>query len=223
MRRSFKNLTVTLWIGAVAAMVGMVALQMLSRDRQSAQADGPPGDVADGPGGQGGQGAPPVLAINAPDFSLTDQMGRAVGTGDLKGHPWVADFIFTECTSACPLMSEHLAALQKSIVPEVKFVSFSVDPDHDSPAVLLAYAKQYGADNDRWRFLTGDKTQVYAAVAGMKVSIVQPTTGNQIEHDVHYLLVDGLGRVRGVYDSREPAEIDRLVRDANTLAAEATP
>ena len=133
----------------------------------------------------------------------------------------MADFIFTECASACPLMSQKLSALQARIPGEVKFVSCSVDPANDTPAKLLAYAKQYGADNDRWRFLTGDKDKVMDAIHGMKVSIVPAAPGNQIEHDIHFLLMDADGRLRGTYDSREPQELEKLVKDAAALIAPA--
>jgi protein SCO1/2 len=130
------------------------------------------------------------------------------------------DFIFTECASACPIMSGHMSALQSRIPSDVKFVSFSVDPEHDTPPVLLAYAKQYGADNDRWRFLTGDKDKVMDVVHALKVSVVPATPGNQIEHDVHFLLIDANGQFVNAYDSRFPDQIDLLIKDA-TAAGEA--
>jgi protein SCO1 len=198
-----KVLTILLWVVAVTGMVSVVAVQLWSRDRQ-AQAD------------EQSLGEP----IVAPDFALTDQLGRQVTTQDLRGHAWIADFIFTECASACPIMSHNLASLQTRIPTDVKFISFSVDPEHDTPPVLLAYAKQYGADNDRWRFLTGNKDTVMDAVHGMKVSIVPATQSSQIEHDVHFLLMDSTGRLHGVYDSRIQGELDRLVADSTALAAQ---
>jgi protein SCO1/2 len=202
MNKPLKRLTLALWLVAVVAMVLMVAMQLSTRDRAAAQLDAP---------------------LVAPDFSLTDQLGRSVSNADLKGHPWIADFIFTECASACPLMSHKLSDLQAVIPADVKFVSFSVDPERDTPAVLLAYAKQYGADNDRWRFLTGDKTKVFDAVAGMKVSVIAATKDNPIEHDIHFLLIDSAGHIHGFYDSRVPDEVDRLIRDAAALSAQARP
>ncbi len=186
-----------MWLMAVVLMVLLVAMKLSVRDQTTSQ------EATD---------------IIAPNFSLTDQQGRTVSTSDLKGHPWIADFIFTECASACPLMSQRLSTLQTRIPADVKFVSFTVDPEHDTPAKLLDYAKQYGADNDRWRFLTGDKDKVMEAIHGMKVSVVPAAPGNQIEHDIHYLLMDGDGRLRGVYDSRLPDQIEALVKDAAALS-----
>jgi len=193
MSKPMKILTMAAWLVAVAGMVVLAAVQ-LTRDHNTQ----------------------PSEVITAPDFSLTDQLGRTVTTQDLKGHPWIADFFFTECASACPIMSSHLSALQSRIPSDVKFISFSVDPEHDTPPALLAYAKQYGADNDRWRFLTGDKDKIMDAIHGMKVSLVPPATGNQIEHDVHFLLMDADGKLVRVYDSRFPDEIDLLIKDATT-------
>jgi protein SCO1 len=202
MSKPIKRLTVSLWIAAVAGMVFMVAMQLSTRDRSDAAVDS---------------------VAWAPDFSLTDQLGRTVTTSDLHGHPWIADFIFTECASACPIMSHRLSELQSKIPASVKFVSFSVDPERDTPPVLLAYAKQYNADNDRWVFLTGQKDQVYAAITSMKVAVIPATKDNPIEHDVHYLLIDSSGRLYGAYDSRYPGLVDKLIADATTLAAEPSP
>jgi protein SCO1/2 len=197
MSKPVKRLTLAMWLMAVVLMVLLVAMKLSVRDQTTSQ------EATD---------------IIAPNFSLTDQQGRTVSTSDLKGHPWIADFIFTECASACPLMSQRLSTLQTRIPADVKFVSFTVDPEHDTPAKLLDYAKQYGADNDRWRFLTGDKDKVMEAIHGMKVSVVPAAPGNQIEHDIHYLLMDGDGRLRGVYDSRLPDQIEALVKDAAALS-----
>ena len=218
MTRPVKVLTLALWIVAVAGMVVVMAMQLSTRDRQGTPADGqllssvPPEAVL-------GQDHP----IEVPAFALTDQLNRTVTSEDLKGHPWIADFIFTECASACPLMSKHLADLQTQIPPEVKFISFSVDPEHDTPEAFRAYALKYGADNQRWRFLTGEKNTELATVAGMKVVYLPATKDNPIEHDIHFLLMDSQNRLHGVYDSRAQDEIDRLVKDAIALAGEDKP
>jgi len=215
MTRNTKYLTVALWIIAVTMMVWVVAIQLWTRDRQSAQA----ALVIGLPATLGPQSEP----FAAPDFALTDQQGRTVTTNDLKGHPWIADFIFTECAASCPAMTAHLAQLQSKIPPEVKFVSFSVDPERDTPAVLLAYAKKYEADNNRWRFLTGSMNDVLAAVQGMKTAIIPATKDSPLGHDTHYILMDSTGRLKDVYSSDTPSEIDRLTADANALAKAGLP
>ena len=100
--------------------------------------------------------------VSVPDFSLTDQRGQALGLSDMKGKIWVADFIFTNCPTICPAMTQEMARLQSEFVADpVYFVSFSVDPERDTSAVLSRYAKVYGADERRWHFLTGDKGHIY--------------------------------------------------------------
>ena len=94
----------------------------------------------------------PVLAP-VPDFSLTGQNGQAVSRTDLRGLVWVADFVFTSCTGPCPELTLRMRSLQKSLRkagPGVKLVSFSLDPETDTPAVLTRYAERYHADPDRW-------------------------------------------------------------------------
>jgi protein SCO1/2 len=203
MSKSVKIVTLALWIVAVGGMVSVVAMQLGTRTRQDPEIYYLPHDEP----------------IEAPDFTLTDQLGRAVSASDLKGHPWIADFIFTECAAICPVMTHNLASLQSRIPAEVKFISFSVDPAHDLPPVLLKYANEYGADNDRWRFLTGKPEDVMATVKGMKVSFIPASKDNPIDHDTHFLLMDSSGRLHGVYSGPAKEDMDKLVTDATALVA----
>ncbi|HUB24002.1 MAG TPA: SCO family protein [Tepidisphaeraceae bacterium] len=214
MSRPVKFVTLFLWLIAVIGMVGVIAMELFSRDRQT-----PAPDVVLGASNDTDDGLQ-IYPVVAPDFSFTDQLGRTVTTSSLKGHPWIADFFFTQCASACPILTSRLAAVQNQIPGEVQFVSFSVDPDHDNQAALLAYAKQYGADNSRWHFVTGPKQPLFAAIAAMKVAVIPASDGNPIAHDVHYLLMDSTGRLRGVYDSTDPPRIEQMVKDANALLAQ---
>jgi protein SCO1 len=213
MSRPVKFVTLFLWLLAVIGMLGVVAIQLFSHDRQAAAPD-----VALGASDDAGETLQ-VYPVVAPDFSFTDQLGRTVSTASLKGHPWIADFFFTQCATACPILTSRLAAVQDRIPDDVKFVSFSVDPDHDNQAALLAYAKQYGADNSRWHFVTGPKEPLFAAIAAMKVAVIPASDGNPIAHDVHYLLMDSSGRLRGVYDSTDPPRVEQMVKDASALSA----
>ena len=98
----------------------------------------------------------PILG-EMPAFSLVDQTGRTVTQNDLKGKTWIADFIYTSCPDQCPMISRHMEVLQGLLPKEsrIQLVSISVDPKHDTPAVLARYAKRYHADPAHWRFLTG--------------------------------------------------------------------
>ena len=201
-----------MWVLAVGTMMSVLAMRMFPAGETSASATG----VAGTSGPVGSDRDLPVL-YSAPVFSLTDQSGQTITSDQLHGHPWVADFIFTTCTSLCPLMSSHMETLQGQLPADIKLVSFSVDPVHDTPPVLLAYAAQYHAQPGRWIFLTGDLKTQTAVVNGMKLFFKPATDGQPIQHDQHFVLVDGQGRVRGYYDSYAPEDLQNLLRDAQYL------
>jgi cytochrome oxidase Cu insertion factor (SCO1/SenC/PrrC family) len=164
----------------------------------------------------------PVL-FDAPPFSLIDQNGRPVTDQTLRGHPYVAAFIFTSCAGPCPMMSAHMARLQTTIAaPQVKLVSFTVDPERDTPQVLNQYAERFKADESRWFFLTGPKQTVMETIRGFKLTAEPAADGSgEILHDTRFLLVDPQGRIRGIYSSNDPAEMGRLPGDAERLAGQA--
>ncbi len=115
-----------------------------------------------------------------PDFSLVERSGRRIGRVDLLGKVWVADFIYTECTETCPTQSLQLARLQREFTaPDLRFVSITVDPRHDTREVLQRYAARYGADPQRWFFLTGEKRAIYClAKDGFHLSVVDQADPN---------------------------------------------
>ena len=158
----------------------------------------------------------PVLG-NVPAFQFHDQDDKPVTLQSLRGSPWVADFVFTRCPGTCPMMTGKMAALQKSLPPQVKFVSFSVDPEHDTSVVLKEYAQRFSADESRWRFLTGDQDAIMAQARGMLVTALPATADQPIIHDGRFLLIDGQGHIRGAYHSNDPRELANLDRDAKRL------
>ena len=93
-----------------------------------------------------------------PHFVLTDSHGKSFNSDSLKGKVWVADFIYTHCPGPCPRMTSQMHQLEKKMSgsEDVRFVSFSVDPERDSPAVLQQFAERFGGPTDRWSFLTGN-------------------------------------------------------------------
>src|SRR5690625_2658712 len=107
------------------------------------------GDTSSSPGSIG----------NVGQFTAIDESGEDFDVANLQGNWWVADFIFTNCTTVCLPMTANMVKLQGMLEEEglddVKLVSFSVDPDRDTPEVLTEYAKENNADLDRWTFLTG--------------------------------------------------------------------
>ncbi|MBI2174303.1 MAG: SCO family protein [Candidatus Omnitrophica bacterium] len=164
----------------------------------------------------------PHLGI-VPDFSLVDQEGRLVNRAALLGSVWVADFIFTRCAGQCPLISQRMKTLQVVLhdAPQVRFVSFSVDPQYDSPAVLAKYAADYTDDQKRWLFLTGDPQAIRKLVQeGFRLAMGQEgTDAEPITHSGRLVLVDAQGSIRGTYEAAETQAMDRLLNDVRQLAA----
>ena len=156
-----------------------------------------------------------------PDFSLTDQTGKPVTLHDLAGKVWVADFIFTNCGSTCPLMTEKMRKLQEALPQNIHLVSFTVDPTRDTPRVLAAYAEEHSADRNRWLFLTGDKEALYnICMKGFKLPLDAEggTPAEPIAHSTRFVLVDKQGEIRGYYSGTEEQELRRLAADAKKLS-----
>ncbi len=165
----------------------------------------------------------PTLGV-IPDFSLTERSGRAIGKSDLLGSYWVASFVFTRCATSCPMATAELAKLQSRLPQEIRLVSISVDPEHDSPQVLTTYADRVGADLERWLFLTGDKASVYRLVReGFHLAVEENAgapTGWEVTHTPRFALVDPKGRIRGYYESSDAADLDRMCADIGRLRGE---
>jgi protein SCO1/2 len=153
-----------------------------------------------------------------PAFSFKDQHGQLRSQRDLLGHVWIADFIFTTCTTVCPLLSAKLVLLQHQLSDErLRFVSFSVDPEHDTPEVLARYAEQWRKD-PRWVLLSTDPAGIQATARDMRVALMKTDDAvNPIMHTSMFFLVDALGNVRGVYDSADDQALERLTTDVETL------
>ncbi|MCC7290985.1 MAG: SCO family protein [Phycisphaerales bacterium] len=155
----------------------------------------------------------------APAFDLIERSERHVRTDDFKGQVWIADFIFTRCQGPCPKMTAAMARLQETLkkVPGVVLVSFTVDPEHDRPDVLREYAREHGADPQRWLFLTGTVQQMEdVQVKGFKMGMV----GESIHHSDRFVLIDTDGGIRGYFDVDEAGQIETLAAEAAALAKE---
>lgn len=159
----------------------------------------------------------PVLG-QVPAFSLINRDGRTVSLADLAGKPWVADFVFTRCPASCPMMSARLARLNRDLPPDLAtwLVSFSVDPEYDSPEVLQRYAESFKAP-DRWLFLTGKRADVRRlCIEGFKLGLEMAPAGagpEPILHSTRFVLVDGEGRIRGYYEAFDEDSMERLRAD----------
>lgn len=176
--------------------------------------------------------APPPPELGAvPEFTLTEQSGREIRRADLDGTPWVADFIFTRCTGMCPALTSRMVDVRSRIADaglRARAVSFSVDPTHDTPAVLRAYARRHGADDDDWLFVTGPRDALYALIGdGFRLSVsergpdaVAAQGGELIAHSDRFVLVDGRGRIRGYYHGLDAGMPEALLRDLAALGNE---
>jgi protein SCO1/2 len=165
---------------------------------------------------------PPLRAL--PDFSLTAVTVDGTSPLDLRalrGRVWIADFIYTTCTSSCPMMSANMEGLQKKLPKSIGLLSFTVDPDHDSPEVLTVYARQFDADPQRWFFVTGDKPALMKLFRdGFMIGVQESAAaepGQNVSHSTKFVLIDAQGRIRGYYDGDDPASLAKLAADAKLL------
>lgn len=168
---------------------------------------------------------PDVLGRVA-DFELVDRGGTTVRRADLAGEPWVADFIFTRCALSCPRLTSVMVRLGAD-APGLRRVSFTVDPQHDTPRVLADYAAAYGVADPEWLFLTGPRDALESLVRdSFKLPIVRDpppelaSPDEPILHSNRFVLVDAAGDIRGYYLVTEEAEYEKLLAGLAALAVE---
>ncbi len=158
-----------------------------------------------------------------PSFQLTNQNGQPFGSAQLSGKIWIADFIYTTCPGPCPMISSRMSELQKPLEKtDVHLVSFSVDPEKDTPEVLRRYAERLQAEPGRWDFLTGPKSAIYnLSHDSFKLAISDGSDAQGIPvHSTRIVLVDRHGQIRGYYDATEADAVTKLVADTNHLLRE---
>ena len=154
-----------------------------------------------------------------PDFSLTDQTGRVFRSQDnLDGKIWVANFIFTSCSGPCPRMTSQFRKLRDEVkdAPPLRMVSFTIDPARDTPEALATYAKNFGANPDKWYFLTGAQRDLHHL--SRDVFMLGNIDGT-LEHSTRFVLVDAKSRIRGFYDSADAESMEKLKKDLGSLLA----
>jgi protein SCO1 len=165
-----------------------------------------------------------------PDFSLTDQTGQSFSSQSLIGKVALLDFVYTHCTDACPLLSATFQQAQRKLADDkllgskIVLVSLSVDPTHDTPAVMAEYGQQFKADAAGWKMLTGDWDQVWDVVTGFKVATRPPRPaldapapgGTELTHSTRIILIDGQQQVRAYLEGQD-ATPDDLVNAARRV------
>jgi protein SCO1/2 len=199
------------------AVAGGIVLRQTWRVRVAASASAPASaalthDLA--------AAGPPARLWQVPRFAFAGTDGRIVGAADLRGHVWIADFIFTRCVTMCPIITAKMSVLRRAIASrDVRFVSFSVEPEYDTPAVLAAYARTWSAD-PRWLLLSPPPGQVIQFASAMNVPFERTSMPDEpILHTTLFFLVDREGWVRGIYGSLDDAAVRRLAVDAAKLDA----
>jgi protein SCO1/2 len=156
-------------------------------------------------------------------FQLVNQNGQPFGSTQLAGKIWIADFIYTTCPGPCPMISSRMSELQKPLEKtDVHLVSFSVDPEKDTPKVLRSYAERLQAEPGRWDFLTGPKSTIYKlSHDGFKLAVSDGSDAQGIPvHSTRMVLVDRHRQIRGYYDATETNAITKLLADTNHLLRE---
>jgi cytochrome oxidase Cu insertion factor (SCO1/SenC/PrrC family) len=166
---------------------------------------------------------PPDHPRQLVNFSLTDRTGRTVTQSELAGKFLVVDFLFTSCSLTCPAVNSHMTQIQLLTTnqPDVKLVSLTVDPRDDTVDVLAKYAARFGADTNRWLFLTGDKSELYGL---MGTSFLAQDTDNQFgympgnfSHTERIAIVDPQGQVRAYFDGLNDGVESAVVAEINRL------
>ena len=153
-----------------------------------------------------------------PNFALVDQSGRAFDSArQLDGKVWIANFIFTNCAGPCPRMTSQLRQIRDkaNTTGQLRLVSFTIDAARDTPAVLLTYSKRFGADPQRWFFLTGPQPELHNLSRNVfKLGDVDGT----LQHSTRFVLIDSDRRIRGYYDSSNEEAIRKLIEDIQRVS-----
>ena len=163
-----------------------------------------------------------------PNFDLIDQNGKKQDLSLIKNKIHIAEFIFTRCPGQCPIMSKEMRRVQEAFENEsnIKILSYSVDPEFDSPQILKKYAEALNAKPGQWYFLTGDKKEIYRMayygyfITAKEDKINADNLEDRFVHTDKCVLVDNEGHIRGYYNGTDRKEIDRLILEAKILLHE---
>ncbi len=154
-----------------------------------------------------------------PYFALINQEADTVGSDFLEGKPYIANFFFVNCPNICPAMTSNLWKIKQNLPDDFQMVSFTVNPEKDSPEVLKNYASKFNIDTKSWTFFTGDKTEIYELAAEgyfMHAQMDSLAPGGFL-HSSQLILIDQKSRIRGLYDGLNPEDLEKLTLDAKKL------
>lgn len=159
-----------------------------------------------------------------PDFSFVSQYGNTVTAKTLDNKIYVADFFFTSCPTICPKMKVQLKRVYEKYRgnPDVMLLSHTIDPAHDSVAVLKEFADNLGVTGRQWLFVTGDRDKIYdiGQNSYMVTAQADASAPGGVVHSGAFILVDKAKHIRGIYDGTTEAGVDKLMKDMDRLLAE---
>ena len=161
-----------------------------------------------------------------PPFSIKDQTGKELTLEELKGKIWVANFIFTRCKGPCPLITQRMADLNTKLAKvrdKIVLVSFSVDPEYDTPEVLAEYGAAQGADPSFWKLLATTQDDIDKVVIKGLLQPVAKEPDGTVAHSSRFVIVDGDGWLRGYQDGVDPEVVQKLMVDIGDLMQENNP
>ncbi|WP_214070471.1 SCO family protein [Mucilaginibacter sp. dw_454] len=163
-----------------------------------------------------------TLYQTIPDFKTVNQYGDSISSKNLKGQIYVADFFFTTCPSICPVMAKNMLDVYNAYKndKDVKIISYTIDPKHDSVNVLKKYADKLGVAGNTWWFLQGKKEEIYKLSESYLVRKPEEDAKQMFIHDGYFILIDKQKRIRGTYDGTVPDQVTHLIADIKTLKAE---
>lgn len=153
-----------------------------------------------------------------PAFSLVDSHGKTFSKQNMKGKIWIANFIFASCSGPCPVLTEKMRKFHKDLPDTTRFISFSVDPERDTPGKLLQYAQMHDAESPRWAFVTGKKSTIYNLIrSGFTLAVQDDAKSlgatDDIIHTTRFVLIDKNARVRGFYNAALNEDLQSMVSD----------
>lgn len=165
-----------------------------------------------------------TIYATVPAFCFQNQDGDSLCSAQVKGKIYVADFFFISCPTICPIMKREMLRVYKAWKgdPEVMLISHTIDPEHDTLALLKQYCEDLGSDGKQWQFLTGNREQIYEMAEKGYYATAMPdsTEPGGFVHSGGFILVDQQGRVRGIYDGTKAEEADKLIEDIKLLKTE---
>lgn len=165
-----------------------------------------------------------TIYATVPNFSFVNQDSLPCTQENLKGKIYVADFFFTTCPTICPIMKKQMLRVYEKVKGDETFmlISHTIDPEHDTVALLKDYSTRLGSDGKQWQFLTGNRDMIYEMAEKGYYATAMPdsTEPGGYVHSGGFILVDKQSRVRGIYNGTDEKEVDQLMLDLYVLKAE---